>query len=129
MLGRPVSELFSMAYDGDSAHDRDEESSTRQQTTRVPPPREDDESPLDIVTRTRQLTASNADDATLAFLDSSLGGIASRYEQDGPYAFAPRPARCGSLPTPSSTAASPHARAGSSSASPPVPPACSDTWR
>ncbi|MFF4786119.1 hypothetical protein ACFY3E_32960 [Streptomyces griseorubiginosus] len=90
MLGRPVSELFSTAYDGDSAHDRDEESSTGQQVTSAPPPREGDENPLDIVTRTRQLTASNADDATLAFLDSSLEGIASRYEQDGPYVLRPQ---------------------------------------
>ncbi|WP_239063932.1 MULTISPECIES: hypothetical protein [unclassified Streptomyces] len=90
MLGRPVSELFSTAYDGDSAHDRDEESSTGRQATSAPPPPDDDENPLDIVTRTRQLTASNADDATLAFLDSSLEGIASRYEQDGPYVLRPQ---------------------------------------
>ncbi|MFF8573171.1 hypothetical protein ACF06L_18365 [Streptomyces sp. NPDC015408] len=78
ILGRPMSELFSTANDGDSAHDRDEQSSTARQATSAPPPREDDENPLDIVARTRQLTASNADDATLAFLDSSLEGIASR---------------------------------------------------
>ncbi|MGW3848676.1 hypothetical protein [Streptomyces fagopyri] len=90
MLGRPVSELFSTAYDGDSAHDHPEESSTGQQATNAPPPREDDENPLDIVTRTRQLTASNADDATLTFLDYSLEGITSRYEQDGPYALRPQ---------------------------------------
>ncbi|MCP3771546.1 MULTISPECIES: tetratricopeptide repeat protein [unclassified Streptomyces] len=83
MLGRPVSELFS------TAHDRDEESSTGQQATSAPP-REDDENPLDIVTRARQLTASNADDATLVFLDSSLKGVASRYEQDGPYVLRPQ---------------------------------------
>ncbi|MEU8576442.1 hypothetical protein [Streptomyces asoensis] len=90
MLGRPVSELFSTAYDGDSAHDRDEESSTGREATSAPPPREGDENPLDIVTRTRQLTASNADDATLAFLDSSLEGIVGRYEQDGPYVLRPQ---------------------------------------
>ncbi|MEW2300048.1 hypothetical protein AB0958_08705 [Streptomyces sp. NPDC006655] len=113
MLGRPVSELFSTAYEddsaygdsaydvglthdhGDLAHDRAEEPHTRQPPTRrrtpsPPPPREDDENPLDIVARTRQLTASNADDATLAFLDSSLQGIAGRYEQDGPYVLRPQ---------------------------------------
>jgi tetratricopeptide (TPR) repeat protein len=84
MLGRPVSELFS------TAHDRDEEPSTRQQATSAPPPREDDENPLDIVTRARQLTASNADDATLTFLGSSLESIASRYEQDGPFVLRPQ---------------------------------------
>ncbi|MGW7237038.1 hypothetical protein [Streptomyces sp. NPDC054804] len=108
MLGRPVSELFSTAYDSDSAydgdpthdhgdlaHDRAEEPYTRQPPTRrrtpsPPPPREDNENPLEIVARTRQLTASNADDATLAFLDSSLQGIAGRYEQDGPYVLRPQ---------------------------------------
>ncbi|MER6076996.1 hypothetical protein [Streptomyces sp. NPDC001833] len=108
MLGRPVSELFATAYDGDSAHDGDlthdrgdiahgrtEEPHTRRPPTRrrtpsPPPPREDDENPLDIVARARQLTASNADDATLSFLDSSLEGIAGRYEQDGPYVLRPQ---------------------------------------
>ncbi|MER5548391.1 hypothetical protein ABT274_44180 [Streptomyces sp. NPDC001127] len=90
MLGRPVSELFSMAQDGDSAHGRDKEPRTHWQAPSPPPAREDAENPLDIVTRTRQLTSSNADDATLAFLDSSLVGIISRYEQDGPYVLRPQ---------------------------------------
>ncbi|WP_425245392.1 tetratricopeptide repeat protein [Streptomyces sp. NEAU-NA10] len=91
MLGRPVSELFSTEYDVDSEHDGDEEEPrSLRQAPSPPPPRGDDENPLDIVTRTRQLTASNADDATLAFLDSSLEGITTRYEQDGPYALRPQ---------------------------------------
>ncbi|MEV6763880.1 hypothetical protein AB0N16_25245 [Streptomyces sp. NPDC051105] len=90
MLGRPVSELFSAVYDGDSESGRSEEPPARQQAPSPLAPREDDENPLDIVARTRQLTASNTDAATLAFLDSSLEGIAGRYEQDGPYALRPQ---------------------------------------
>ncbi|KUN00758.1 hypothetical protein AQI95_33985 [Streptomyces yokosukanensis] len=89
MLGSAVSELFSTAY-ADCARDRVEEPLTRRQPPSPSPPRQDDENPLDIVTRTRQLMASNADDATLAFLDASLEGITSRYEQDGPYVLRPQ---------------------------------------
>ncbi|MET8243600.1 hypothetical protein ABZV31_03670 [Streptomyces sp. NPDC005202] len=91
MLGRPVSELFSTAYDSDSPHDRSGDLPTRRQAPSSPPLREDDENPLDIETRIRQLTASNADDATLDFLGSSLEGITSRYEQDGPYVLRRQP--------------------------------------
>ncbi|MGW1289736.1 hypothetical protein ACWD4N_40380 [Streptomyces sp. NPDC002586] len=90
MLGRPVCELFSTLYDSDSERERDEEPRASRHAQSPLPLREDDENPLDIVTRTRQLTASNADDATLAFLGSSLEGITSRYEQDGPYALRPQ---------------------------------------
>ncbi|MET9085540.1 hypothetical protein ABZX77_27260 [Streptomyces sp. NPDC004237] len=96
MLGRPVSELFSRAYEGDFAHDGDraqdrvEEPRTGRRALSPPPPREDVENPLAIVARTRRLTAGNADDATLAFLGSSLEGIAGRYEQDGPYVLRPQ---------------------------------------
>ncbi|MER6072757.1 hypothetical protein ABT187_28715 [Streptomyces sp. NPDC001817] len=90
MLGRPVSDLFSTMHDNESEGDRDEKPRTRRQASIPPPPREDDENPLDIVARTRQLTASNADDATLSFLDASLQGITSRYEQDGPYVLRPQ---------------------------------------
>lgn len=57
----------------------------------APPPPEapytflaDDESVVEIIARTRQLTASNADDRTIAFLDSSLEGIVTRYDRQGP---------------------------------------------
>ncbi|MFJ4552042.1 hypothetical protein ACIP4X_22990 [Streptomyces sp. NPDC088817] len=97
MLGRPVSELFFTAYDsdaaaadGDSAQDPVEEPRAHRRAPSLPPPREDDENPLHIVARSRQLLASNADDATLAFLGSSLEDIAGRYEQDGPYVLRPQ---------------------------------------
>lgn len=79
MLGRPVSELFSEV--------RDEKRCLPQEPPSAPPSREAGDNPLDIVTRTQQLTASNADEATLAFLDSSLEDVTARYEQDGPYAL------------------------------------------
>ncbi|WP_435176078.1 hypothetical protein [Actinacidiphila sp. bgisy145] len=44
----------------------------------------DDESVIAIVTRTRQLTATNADDRTLEFLRSSLDGVVRRYDREGP---------------------------------------------
>ncbi|MEU8975911.1 hypothetical protein AB0D11_43165 [Streptomyces monashensis] len=90
MLGRPASELFSTVCASDSERDRDEKPRTRRQASSPAPPREGDESPLDIVARTQLLTASNADDATLAFLDASLEGVTSRYEQDGPYVLRPQ---------------------------------------
>ncbi|MEV6589831.1 tetratricopeptide repeat protein [Streptomyces acidicola] len=90
MLGRPVSELFSMANADDSEPDLSVESHGHRPAPSLPSSREGDENPLDIVARTRQLTASNADDATLSFLGSSLEGITSRYEQDGPYVLRPQ---------------------------------------
>lgn len=45
---------------------------------------ESGESPLGIVARTRQLTSSNVDEGTIAFLGSSLDRVVGRYEQDGP---------------------------------------------
>ncbi|MFJ1975487.1 hypothetical protein ACIO93_43620 [Streptomyces sp. NPDC087903] len=90
MLGRAVSELFSTVSDGGGVHDRAQEPATRRKVSSPPPLRDDDENPLGIVAQTRQLTASNADDATLAFLDASLEGITSRYEQDGPYTLRPQ---------------------------------------
>jgi hypothetical protein len=50
----------------------------------APAVRDDDESVVEIVARTRQLTASNADDRTIAFLGSSLEGIVTRYDREGP---------------------------------------------
>jgi hypothetical protein len=79
MLGRPVSELFAAV--------RDEERHTPHQSPNPVSSRQDSDDPLDIVARTQQLTASNADEATLAFLGSSLEGITARYEPDGPYAL------------------------------------------
>ncbi|MFE9613731.1 hypothetical protein [Streptomyces sp. NPDC006012] len=93
MLGRPVSELFSRAYEGESVHGRGAEPGAHQQVPSPPSLCEGDENPLDIVTRTRQLTASNADSATLAFLASSLEGITHQYEQDGPYVLRPQARR------------------------------------
>jgi tetratricopeptide (TPR) repeat protein len=95
MLGRPVSELFSEADDREHAYAIDSRSGDevpgatelRPRKTRGLPPRAEDENPLDIVSRTRQLTTSNADETTLAFLGSSLEGITARYELDGPYAL------------------------------------------
>ncbi|MEO3749570.1 hypothetical protein [Streptomyces sp. B6B3] len=40
--------------------------------------------PLEIVARARQLTTSNADPPTIAFLRTSLERISGRYEQEGP---------------------------------------------
>ncbi|MGW3728884.1 hypothetical protein [Streptomyces sp. NPDC000851] len=98
MLGRPVSELFSVADDNGREPDRDVRSDST--ASRAPgfqshkpqgiPLRADDENPLDIVSRARQLTAGNADEATLAFLSSSLEGVTARYEADGPYALRPQ---------------------------------------
>ncbi|GAV43942.1 hypothetical protein F3K43_26415 [Streptomyces sp. LBUM 1476] len=81
MLGRPVSELFAAA--------REMPASLRESPS-VLPQREADENPLDIVTRTQQLTTGNADGATLAFISSSLKEIVERYEQDGPYVLRPQ---------------------------------------
>lgn len=47
-------------------------------------PADDHESVIDIVSRTRQLTATNADDGTLTFLRASLDGIVRRYDREGP---------------------------------------------
>ncbi|WP_405657795.1 hypothetical protein [Streptomyces sp. NBC_00079] len=93
MLGRPVSELFSAA-DDHASRDRDETlTAPGHQQPPMPrgvPLRADDESPMDIVSRAQQLTTGNADEPTLAFLDSSLEGIIARYELDGPYALRPQ---------------------------------------
>lgn len=55
-------------------------------TTMTAPPavHDDEDSVVEIVARTRQLTASNADDRTIAFLGSSLDGIVARYDREGP---------------------------------------------
>ncbi|MFI6662968.1 hypothetical protein ACIBL8_46660 [Streptomyces sp. NPDC050523] len=84
MLGRAASELFS------TEHTVGEQPRARRQAPHPCPSREDDEHPLDIVARTGQLMASNTDDGTLAFLDSSLERITSHYEQDGPYTLRPQ---------------------------------------
>ncbi|MFD3926519.1 hypothetical protein [Streptomyces sp. NPDC058614] len=81
MLGRPVSELFSMPS-GDAAR-------TAQAAPKSPPPRDPGDNPLEIVARARHLTASNADDATLTFLGTSLETVTARYEHDGPHALRP----------------------------------------
>jgi tetratricopeptide (TPR) repeat protein len=52
--------------------------------TTAPAVHDDEESVVEIVARTRQLTASNADDRTIAFLGSSLDGIVARYDREGP---------------------------------------------
>ncbi|WP_151483765.1 hypothetical protein [Streptomyces albicerus] len=84
MLGRPVAELF--AVPGGQRELRTKPSATR--ATPGPHLAQDSgDNPFEIVARARQLTASNADDATLAFLGSSLESITDRYEQDGPYAL------------------------------------------
>ncbi|MGP4083727.1 hypothetical protein [Streptomyces sp. KR55] len=97
MLGRPVSELFTVAEDHDQEHDRDTrnrggapDAPGFQSQPRGIPLHADDENPLDIVARTQQLTTSNADETTLAFLGSSLEGITARYELDGPYVLRPQ---------------------------------------
>jgi tetratricopeptide (TPR) repeat protein len=83
MLGSPVDELFGELPGAAGS---------------VPPPtavlpvmeevapvaHDDGESVVEIVARTRQLTASNADDRTIAFLGSSLDGIVARYDREGP---------------------------------------------
>jgi tetratricopeptide (TPR) repeat protein len=83
MLGRPVSELFSVVRAKEARR-------AAQQPPSPPPTREVGDSPLEIVARARQLTASNADDATLTFLDTSLESITDRYEQDGPHVLRPQ---------------------------------------
>ncbi|WP_251021359.1 hypothetical protein [Streptomyces sp. ISL-98] len=82
MLGRPVSELFSVPGGRDDAR-------TTQTPPSSPPPRDPGDSPLEIVARAHHLTASNADDATLALLGSSLETVTARYELDGPHALRP----------------------------------------
>ncbi|WP_328436554.1 hypothetical protein OHA71_03720 [Streptomyces sp. NBC_00444] len=96
MLGGPVSELFTVVDD----HDQEQVYGRRAfgpappglqfQKSHSSPLRADDENPLDIVSRTRQLTTSNADETTLAFLSSSLESITARYELDGPYVLRPQ---------------------------------------
>ncbi|WP_328500868.1 hypothetical protein OG828_09915 [Streptomyces sp. NBC_00457] len=84
MLGRPVAELF--AVPGGLR----EGPTNLSATPTMPGPhlaQDSGDNPLEIVARARQLTASNADDATLAFLGSSLASITNRYEQAGPYAL------------------------------------------
>ncbi|MFI5812634.1 tetratricopeptide repeat protein [Streptomyces sp. NPDC051643] len=87
LLGSPASELFS-ATDDLGAHS----APLLQVPTTTPPSaplptREEDDDPLAIVTRAQQLTGSNADEETLAFIDSSLESISAHYEQDGPHAL------------------------------------------
>ncbi|MDX3854211.1 hypothetical protein [Streptomyces sp. AK02-01A] len=45
----------------------------------------DDENPVGIITRARELSCGNADEATLTLLASQLDEIADRYEMDGPH--------------------------------------------
>ncbi|KPI15669.1 hypothetical protein OK074_2114 [Actinobacteria bacterium OK074] len=101
MLGRPAAELFAATDDSHGVrHDRDSQDSEApraapklhpQQPRSTPPTiRADDENPLDIVSRTRLLTTSNADETTLAFISSSLEGVTARYELDGPYVLRPQ---------------------------------------
>lgn len=99
MLGRPVSELFSVVHAHDEERDHDSRNraeepqrpSSRSRSSQGFAPRHaDDEHPLDIVSRTQQLTTTNADDSTLAFLDSSLESVTARYELDGPYVLRPQ---------------------------------------
>lgn len=106
MLGRPVSELFSTADDHDQEHSLDSptpfhdgksHTPRRQKARAFPPPPANGENPLDIVSRTQQLTASNADETTLAFLSSSLESIIARYELDGPYVLRPQTRHLGQL--------------------------------
>jgi tetratricopeptide (TPR) repeat protein len=87
LLGSPASELFSATDDVGAR------SAPLLKVLAPPPPpaplptREEDDDPLAIVTRAQQLTVSNADAATLAFIDSSLESVSARYEQDGPHAL------------------------------------------
>ncbi|GAA1934983.1 hypothetical protein GCM10009716_47530 [Streptomyces sodiiphilus] len=74
MLGHPAARLFSVP--------------AKPPAGPSPPPSaptgSGGENPLDIVARARQLVSGNADDATLAFVGSSLEQVVNRYEQDGP---------------------------------------------
>jgi tetratricopeptide (TPR) repeat protein len=81
MLGSPAADLFS-----EPEHDEIHSVVPAVTVPVAEPPtgQEEGESPLEIVARTRQLTASNADEGTIAFLGSSLGSVVARYEQDGP---------------------------------------------
>lgn len=78
VFGVPTEELFARLP---------EEAASR---TAVPLPsdresaNDDGESVVDIIARTQQLTASNADERTIAFLGSSLDGIVARYDREGP---------------------------------------------
>ncbi|WP_037911789.1 hypothetical protein [Actinacidiphila yeochonensis] len=82
MLGPSAEELFSELANEDEA--------VRPATvvvptaTMAPAVHDDEDSVVEIVARTRQLTASNADDRTIAFLGSSLDGIVARYDREGP---------------------------------------------
>ncbi|WP_369391138.1 hypothetical protein AB5J72_28470 [Streptomyces sp. CG1] len=90
LLGRPAAELFAVAAAGEAGPVAPSPLPARvtdaaATASPVPlPARGEDDDPLAIVTRARQLTVSNADDATLAFISSSLEEITDHYEQDGP---------------------------------------------
>ncbi|MEU0805507.1 hypothetical protein [Streptomyces sp. NPDC005970] len=82
MLGKPVSVLFAVPDDPEGR------SKPSAAVGHEPAPpvavREEADSPLEIIARARQLTASNVDTGTLAFVASSLESVIARYEQDGP---------------------------------------------
>lgn len=83
MLGSRADELFA-GLPGDAGSSRPSLAAISRHAEVRPAVRDDEESVVEIVARTRQLTASNADDRTIAFLGSSLEGIVARYDREGP---------------------------------------------
>ncbi|MFJ1582561.1 hypothetical protein ACIOC1_04520 [Streptomyces sp. NPDC088197] len=83
MLGSRADELFA-GLPGDAASSRPSLAAIPRQAETHPAVSDGEESVVEIVTRTRQLTASNADGRTIAFLGSSLEGIVARYDREGP---------------------------------------------
>jgi tetratricopeptide (TPR) repeat protein len=83
MFGRSADKLFAELVSQDEAV---RPAPVVASTTMTAPPavHDDEDSVVEIVARTRQLTASNADDRTIAFLGSSLDGIVARYDREGP---------------------------------------------
>ncbi|KIF76101.1 hypothetical protein QR77_23890 [Streptomyces sp. 150FB] len=81
LLGRAARELFALA-----PSERDTPAQAPAEISLVPAAGTvaDDENPVDIITRARQLSCGNADEATLALLASQLDEITDRYELDGP---------------------------------------------
>jgi tetratricopeptide (TPR) repeat protein len=86
MLGTPARELFAEVR-GEEEVSTASPAVVASVAATAPAVRDDSESVVEIVARTRQLTASNADDQTIAFLGSSLEGIVARYDREGPKPF------------------------------------------
>lgn len=83
MFERSAEELFA-ELSNEASVDRPSPTAVPLALATPPAFHEDSDSVVEIVARTRQLTASNADDRTIAFIGSSLDGIVERYDREGP---------------------------------------------